>query len=257
MSSWRDVYSIAVKWRQISEPCDSVVWVDKLSEKEFAAGFGSHTPMVLGQAQVVRYYPNFARAFRIVKELIHERGSVNDAANRPVNLNDPEKLKAVDAAQDCAELYKVIGRDFWVVTPCNSSHEEGKVLDGTRLTLQKQGMKGFDFSIRTPGTPARWADYDAELAAAWQALCDAYCDKAYGSMEFSELENVRDCILRLSFYWYNFMPLARGTAVVGYITLLGLFLAANMKVTASIPKGLQVDWEAILSPNTQDRKSVV
>jgi hypothetical protein len=31
------------------------------SEKEFAAGFGSHTPMVLGQAQVVRYYPNFER----------------------------------------------------------------------------------------------------------------------------------------------------------------------------------------------------
>lgn len=30
MSSWRDVYSIAVKWRQVSEPCDSVVWVDKL-----------------------------------------------------------------------------------------------------------------------------------------------------------------------------------------------------------------------------------
>ncbi len=30
MASWRDVYSIAVKWRQVSEPCDSVVWVDKL-----------------------------------------------------------------------------------------------------------------------------------------------------------------------------------------------------------------------------------
>ncbi|KAG0562763.1 hypothetical protein KC19_9G169700 [Ceratodon purpureus] len=248
MSSWRDVYSIAVKWRQISEPCDSVVWVDKLSEKEFAAGFGSHTPMVLGQAQVVRYYPNFERAFKIVKDLIHEKGYVNDAANRLVNMKDPGKLRAVDAAKDCSDLFKVIGRDFWVVTPCNSTHEEGKVLDGTRLTLQKQGTKGFDFSIRTPGTPPRWADYDAEMAAAWQALCDAYCNKAYGSLELSELEHVRDCILRLSFYWYNFMPLARGTAVVGYVTLLGLFLAANMKVTVPIPKDLQVDWEAILAP---------
>jgi hypothetical protein len=36
------------------------------------------------------------------------------------------------------------------------------------------------------------------------------------------------------------MPLARGTAVAGYITLLGLFLAANMKVTANIPKNFQV-----------------
>lgn len=28
--SWQDVYSVAVKWRQISEPCDPVVWVNKL-----------------------------------------------------------------------------------------------------------------------------------------------------------------------------------------------------------------------------------
>ena len=28
--SWQDVYNIAVKWRQISEPCDPVVWVNKL-----------------------------------------------------------------------------------------------------------------------------------------------------------------------------------------------------------------------------------
>lgn len=28
--SWKDIYSIAVKWRQISEPCDPVFWIDKL-----------------------------------------------------------------------------------------------------------------------------------------------------------------------------------------------------------------------------------
>lgn len=27
---WHDIYAIAVKWRQISEPCDPVVWVNKL-----------------------------------------------------------------------------------------------------------------------------------------------------------------------------------------------------------------------------------
>lgn len=30
MMSWQDVYSLAVKWRQISEPCDPVVWINKL-----------------------------------------------------------------------------------------------------------------------------------------------------------------------------------------------------------------------------------
>lgn len=28
--SWQDIYSVAVRWRQISEPCDPVVWVNKL-----------------------------------------------------------------------------------------------------------------------------------------------------------------------------------------------------------------------------------
>ncbi|KAL8124980.1 hypothetical protein AgCh_012596 [Apium graveolens] len=28
--SWHELYSLAVKWRQISEPCDPVVWVNKL-----------------------------------------------------------------------------------------------------------------------------------------------------------------------------------------------------------------------------------
>lgn len=86
--SWQDVYSIAVRWRQISEPCDPVVWVNKLRyfifgpsiladhivfprfrfllvslhcSEEFNSGFGSHTPMILGQAKVVRYFPNYER----------------------------------------------------------------------------------------------------------------------------------------------------------------------------------------------------
>lgn len=122
-------------------------------------------------------------------------------------------------------------------------------MDGTRLTLQKTPAKGLEFSIRTPGTPDRWAEYDIEMTSAWEAVCDAYCNGAFGSMDVEELEPVRNSILRLCFYWYNFMPLARGTAVVGYITLLGLFLAANMKITANIPENFQVDWEAILSPH--------
>ena len=42
--------------------------------------------------------------------------------------------------------------------------------------------------------------------------------------------------LTFVYYWYNFMPLARGTAVAGYITLLAVFLAADMPITSFIPK---------------------
>lgn len=246
--NWQDVYSIAVKWRQISEPCDPVVWVNKLSEKDFNAGFGSHTPMLLGQARVVRYYPNFFRAFTILKNLMINKKCVHNAANNPIEFSSLEQLQAIEAAESCAQLYDIIGEDFWVATPCHSTAVDGKILDGTRLTLQKMGENSFDFSIRTPGTPPRWVDYDHEMSAAWEALCETSCWEAYGSTDMNLLERVRDCILKLTYYWYNFMPLARGTAAVGYITLLGLFLAAGMEITANIPEGLQVDWEAILSP---------
>jgi hypothetical protein len=36
------------------------------------------------------------------------------------------------------------------------------------------------------------------------------------------------------------MPLARGTAAVGYTTMLGLFWAAGMPISKEIPKDYQV-----------------
>ena len=34
-STWRDMYQLAVRWRQLSEPNDPVWWVDKLSPEQF------------------------------------------------------------------------------------------------------------------------------------------------------------------------------------------------------------------------------
>lgn len=49
-----------------------VIWVDLLTEEEFNAGFGSHTPMFTGQTKCVRYYMNFQRALRLHKEILAE-----------------------------------------------------------------------------------------------------------------------------------------------------------------------------------------
>nr|XP_007156747.1 hypothetical protein PHAVU_002G013900g [Phaseolus vulgaris]ESW28741.1 hypothetical protein PHAVU_002G013900g [Phaseolus vulgaris] len=249
--SWKDIYSIAVRWRQISEPCDPVVWVNKLSE-EFNSGFGSHTPMILGQAKVVRYFPNYERTLDIAKTIIKEKSYVYSKTDHIIRLSEDGKLDEVTRANSVSDLYNAIGEDFWSSTWCNSTAFEGKQLEGTRITLVKTEEHGFDFAIRTPCTPARWEDYDAEMAMAWDALRNAYCGENYGSTDFDALANVRDAILRMTYYWYNFMPLSRGSAVVGFAVMLGLFLAANMEFTGSIPQGLQVDWEAILNldPNS-------
>ncbi|XP_057964310.1 suppressor of RPS4-RLD 1 [Malania oleifera] len=243
--SWQDVYSIAVKWRQISEPCDPVVWVNRLSE-EFNSGFGSHTPMILGQAKVVRYFPNYQRTLHVAKIVMKEKMRVYNKEDKIIDLSQDGKIQDIMLADSCSDLYRIIGEDFWLATWCNSTAVEGKQLEGTRITLVKLGECGFDFAITTPCTPSRWDDFDAEMTMAWEALCNAYCGETYGSTDLSELENVSNAILRMTFYWYNFMPLSRGSAAVGFVVLLGLFLAANMEFTGSIPQGLQVDWEAIL-----------
>ncbi|XP_021809550.1 suppressor of RPS4-RLD 1 [Prunus avium] len=251
MMSWHDVYSVAVKWRQISEPCDPVVWINKLSE-EFNAGFGSHTPLILGQAKVVRYFPNFERTLDVAKTVMKERSYVYNKVDNLIDLSRDGKLKDILEAKSCADLHRAVGEDFWLSTRCNSTAFEGKYLEGTRITLVKTGENRYDFAIRTPCTPSRWDEFDAEMAKAWEAICNAYCGENYGSTDSSVLENVRDAILRMTYYWYNFMPLSRGSAVVGFVVMLGLLLAANMEFTGSIPQGLQVDWDAILNfdPNS-------
>ncbi|KAL3813658.1 hypothetical protein ACJIZ3_014926 [Penstemon smallii] len=245
---WHGVYSLAVKWRQISEPCDPIVWVNKLSE-EFNSGFGSHTPLVLGQAKIVRYFPNFQRTLNVAKTVIKDNKYVRGKKDNLIYLYESGKLQEIMTAESCSDLYKIVGEDFWLATLCNSMAVEGKQLEGTRITLVKTDQIGYDFAIKTPCTPARWGDFELEMTSAWEALCDAYCGENYGSTDFDVLENVRDSILRMTYYWYNFTPLSRGTAAVGFVVLLGLFLAANMEFTGSIPEGVQVDWEAILEPD--------
>lgn len=108
--------------------------------------------------------------------------------------------------------------------------------------------EGFEYSIRTPGTPPRFVEYEEEMDFAWaQFMAEAKKPK-----EERDLDRLSDLILTLTFFWYNFMPLARGTAACGYVGLLGMFLALDIDIDAAVPKGFQVDWEGILTPHCGD-----
>lgn len=72
----------------------------------------------------------------------------------------------------------------------------------------------------------------AELEAAWERLLSA--------MLQDDKPSIARYILEYGYYWYNFMPLARGTAAVGYTTILALFWASGMPVTSKIPQDYQV-----------------
>lgn len=52
---YRDLFDVAVRWRQLSEPNDPVWWIDRLTPSAFREGFGLQTPMVNGQLKVKVY----------------------------------------------------------------------------------------------------------------------------------------------------------------------------------------------------------
>lgn len=124
---WRDLFDIAVRWRQASEPFDPVWWIDRLTAESFAGGFGLQTPMVRditvttdatqhltaftlhpvveqvsGQAKVVRYYPMFERGFGMMRRLTAEQCPLTD-----------DMREAVLSATTLEELYKIMKRDYW------------------------------------------------------------------------------------------------------------------------------------------------
>ena len=75
-----------------------------------------------------------------------------------------------------------------------------------------------------------------ELSALWEEAIEA--------LLLGDKPRIAMAVLTYCYYWYNFMPLARGTAVCGYITLLAMFVAADMPITAKIPKASRFSCDA-------------
>ncbi|XP_078676262.1 tetratricopeptide repeat protein 13-like [Branchiostoma floridae x Branchiostoma belcheri] len=232
---WRDLFDIAVKWRQASEPNDPVWWVDLLNQETFAEGFGSQTPMILGQCHVVRYYPYWKKAFPLMKDLMKDQCTPS-----------PAQLEQIKEAKTPHDLYVIRSHDFYVATPCHSQAVPGRIMEGTRLTIQKKTRYGYTCSIRTPGTPARWKQFDQEMGHAWEKLCE----EAVGPQP--DTRTVFELTATLAYYWYNFMPLSRGSAACGLLSLHAVLLAMDLEIGRPMPAGLQVDWEAIFLPTPRD-----
>ena len=204
---WRDFMDIAVRWRQYSEPNDPVFWIDLLAPEAFAEGFGLQTPMVTGQMNVVRYFPYCAKAIDLLKQLVPGQG-VCDVRDRTFYL-PPDRLQRLAGVTTCDELFQVIGQGFYLETPCSSIGTPGTSFSGTRITLLQKPPGGYEFTIRTPGTPPRWLLYAKEFDLLWERMAKAATAQTVDKNELSM------CIFAFYFYWCNFGPLSRGTAATG------------------------------------------
>ncbi|CAI7865591.1 unnamed protein product [Closterium sp. NIES-54] len=129
------------------------------------------------------------------------------------------------------------------------------VLNGTEILIREVSSHySLELSIRTTRHVDRVDQFDREMRAAWEHLCGLMADwiRTGGGTSGHGGWAVEAAILRFAYFWHQALPLSRGTAMLGYATLQGLFLAAGKEITASIPPRMQVDWEAMLTPSVDD-----
>lgn len=157
-------------------------------------------------------------------------------------------VKALPSVNSLQALYDLIGDDFYVIVPCPGVHGDGKVYEGTRLTLIEHDPDGFDFFIRTPSTPERWADFDQEMTCSFNSSVDFF------STVKQDNQNNPVLIRALEFFylWVIFSPITRGTAACGYAAMYAIILGNGLMFASPQPKDVQLDLEAIFAPNMKD-----
>ena len=262
-SSWREWANIAVRWRQVSEPGDVVFWIDGFPTQAFKEGFGLTTPLVTGEMKTLRYYSYYSKAVAtVLRLLIGERGYFDVCSTWRTLSPSALDILQTTKIETLEQLWTVVGVDFYVVTHVKSilppdydddnTHIREDTAEGTRITLQRHPRVGFDFSIRTPGTPERWKWYSDQLSVCFSRLQTCLHglkmnELGRGVVRSNNNESVLRCALEFLYYFVNFAPLSRGSAATAYALLNACLLANEERITSSLPKNCQLDWEAILA----------
>ena len=232
---WRDFFDILVRWRQAVEPLDAVWWIDNLTPESFKKGYGTTTPLILGETKNIRYFSYFSSVFKLLQFLLPLQNKLKD-----------EQVYQILTAKTLHEVYSVFRSDVSVLTPCYSSLSPGTILDGSRLLLHrsKEGP-GYMLEISTSAVPPRWALFSLELQSSFQNITNQSSSPVSPELALK-------LSLNLAYYWFQFMPLSRGSAAVGIQAINAVLLAFGYEVDGSIPKGVQLDWEAMLRSRPED-----
>ncbi|CAI5995731.1 unnamed protein product [Closterium sp. NIES-64] len=96
-----------------------------------------------------------------------------------------------------------------------------------------------DFDTVTPIDATRWNAFDSELTAAWQGFMEAALDHhTKATSPHTYRQRIQDQIIAIAYYWFQLMPLSRGSAMVGLMSILGLSMGADMQTTTHVPRDI-------------------
>uniref|UniRef100_A0A674KEY5 Tetratricopeptide repeat domain 13 n=1 Tax=Terrapene triunguis TaxID=2587831 RepID=A0A674KEY5_9SAUR len=237
LMQWRDMFDIAVKWRRIADPDQPVLWLDQMPARSLSRGFNNHINLIRGQVINMRYLEYFEKILHFIKDRI----LVYHGANNPKGLLEVrEALENVHKVEDLLPIMKQFNsktRDgFTVNTKVPSLKDQGKEYDGFTITITGDKVGNILFSVETQTTEERTQLYHAEIDALYKDLT-AKGKVLILSAELGEADAVCNLILSLVYYFYNLMPLSRGSSVIAYSVIMGALMASGKEVAGKIPKG--------------------
>uniref|UniRef100_A0A8D0GC00 Tetratricopeptide repeat domain 13 n=1 Tax=Sphenodon punctatus TaxID=8508 RepID=A0A8D0GC00_SPHPU len=240
LMQWRDMFDIAVKWRRIADPDQPVLWLDQMPAPSLSRGFNNHINLIRGQVINMRYLEYFEKMLHFIKDRI----LVYHSANNPKGLLEVrEALEKVHKVEDLLPIMKVI-----FSTKLNQGKRNYK--DNGRWWPHIPGVGNVLFSVETQTTEERTQLYHAEIDALYKDLT-AKGKALILSAELGETDAVCNLILSLVYYFYNLMPLSRGSSVVAYSVIMGALMASGEEVAGKIPKGKLVDFEAMTASGSE------
>ncbi|XP_025946474.1 tetratricopeptide repeat protein 13 isoform X1 [Apteryx rowi] len=251
LMQWRDMFDIAVKWRRIADPDQPVLWLDQMPARSLSRGFNNHINLIRGQVINMRYLEYFEKILHFIKDRI----LVYHGANNPKGLlGVQEALEKVHKVEDLLPVMKQFnsktGEGFTVNTKVPSLKDQGKEYDGFTITVTGDKVGNILFSVETQTTEERTQLYHAEIDALYKDLT-AKGKVLVLSAELGEADAVCNLILSLVYYFYNLMPLSRGSSVIAYSVIMGALMASGKEISGKIPKGKLVDFEAMTAPGSE------
>ncbi|NWZ89638.1 TTC13 protein, partial [Nesospiza acunhae] len=266
LMQWRDMFDIAVKWRRIADPDQPVLWLDQMPARSLSRGFNNHINLIRGQVINMRYLEYFEKILHFIKDRI----LVYHGANNPKGLLEVrEALEKVQKVEDLLPIMKFNSKTrdgFTVNTKVPSLKDQGKEYDGFTITITGDKVGNILFSVETQTTEERTQLYHAEIDALYKDLT-AKGKILILSAELGEVDAVCNLILSLVYYFYNLMPLSRGSSVIAYSVIMGALMASGKEVSGKIPKGKAsikiskcissalmeelVDFEAMTAPGSE------
>jgi hypothetical protein len=144
---WRDMFDLSVKWRQLAEPHDVVLWIDCTQAQEDGNEKVGLQTFIFHNGKNTRYYPYFNQTFALLREIFPNGYYQEDGSD----LILPSALE-IALVQNSSTLLEVlhISNSFFCMTQIQSLAFPGEIMSGTRIAISRADPEGEALFISTP-----------------------------------------------------------------------------------------------------------